>query len=711
MKTLFIAPTRNAVGLSSTALGLARSLERQGVRVAFFKPIAQTHELETDDSVHFARALLHAQLPDPIALSRAEEQLSQGETEGLMEDVITLARQVSSEAAGGSGAEVLVAEGLALSDRNVYAGTLNAALARNLEAEVVLVSSLAGMNSAELADELEIAAQAYRRSDGSGLAGYILNFAPRELDFGGLLAELRARSRVLASGELPLLGVIAENAQLGELRSLDVARALKAEIMNLGEAQTRRVTSTVVTARTVPKMAHLLTSGALVVTPGDREDVIMAASLAHLSGTPLAGLLFTSSSGPEESIEKLCRAALHSTLPVLRVSTNSYHTASLLSRLGGRVPHDDLERMERTIDYVADRVDVVPLGTRLRTGTPGTERRLPPSAFRYELIQKARAANKRIVLPEGDEPRTVRAAIRCVEKGIARCLLLASPERVHFIAEGQGLSLPEGLEIIDPEGVRGRYVDALVELRKSKGMTAQVAEAQLEDNVVLGTLMLALGEVDGLVSGAVHTTASTVRPALQLIKTAPGNKIVSSIFFMLMPEQVLVYGDAAINPNPNAEELADIAVQSAQSAAAFGITPRIAMLSYSTGESGAGEEVEKVKAATALVRERHPELIIDGPLQYDAASVASVGLQKAPGSPVAGRATVFIFPDLNTGNTTYKAVQRSAGVVAVGPMLQGLRKPVNDLSRGALVDDIVYTIALTAIQATQHGTVVGFDLI
>lgn len=217
-------------------------------------------------------------------------------------------------------------------------------------------------------------------------------------------------------------------------------------------------------------------------------------------------------------------------------------------------------------------------------------------------------------------------------------------------------------------------------------------------------MMLALGEVDGLVSGAVHTTANTVRPALQLIKTAPGVRLVSSIFFMLLPEQVLVYGDAAINPNPNAEELADIAIQSADSAKAFGITPRIAMLSYSTGESGAGKDVEKVRVATGLVRERRPDLPVDGPLQYDAASVLSVGRQKAPNSPVAGRATVFIFPDLNTGNTTYKAVQRSAGVVAIGPMLQGLRKPVNDLSRGALVDDIVYTIALTAIQATQGST-------
>ncbi|WP_221090163.1 phosphate acetyltransferase [Deinococcus aquaedulcis] len=696
MKTLFVAPTRNGVGLTSTALGLTRALERQGLKVAFLKPIAQTHETRTDDSVHFARTLAHLSTPDPIALAQAEEQLSHGGEEDLMESVVALAR----EATAGS-ADVLVAEGLALTERNTYAAALNASLARNLEADTVLVSSLAGVGAGELADELEITAQGYRRSDGSGLSGYVLNFAPPALDYGTLMAELRSRSRVLASGELPLLGVVSSSADLTAPRTLDVARHLQAEVVNEGEAALRRVTSTVVTARTVPKMAHLFVPGALVVTPGDREDVIMAAALSHLSGVPLAGLMFTSGSAPEDSIDRLCRAALGSTLPVLRVETNSFQTASRLSRLDARVPHDDLSRMERILDFMADRLDTVPLGTRLRAPVRSGERRLPPSAFRYELIQKARAAGKRIVLPEGDEPRTVKAAIRCTEKGIARCVLLAKPDRVRQVAEGQGLVLPDGLEILDPDTVRHQYVAPMVELRKNKGLTAPQAEAQLEDTVVLGTMMLALGEVDGLVSGAIHTTANTVRPALQLIKTAPGAGLVSSVFFMLMPEQVLVYGDAAINPNPGAEELADIAIQSADSARAFGITPRVAMLSYSTGESGSGEDVEKVKAATALVRERRPDIVVDGPMQYDAASVLSVGQQKAPGSPVAGRATVFIFPDLNTGNTTYKAVQRAAGVVAVGPMLQGLRKPVNDLSRGALVDDIVYTIALTAIQATQ----------
>ncbi|MCR3805704.1 phosphate acetyltransferase, partial [Pseudomonas aeruginosa] len=278
-------------------------------------------------------------------------------------------------------------------------------------------------------------------------------------------------------------------------------------------------------------------------------------------------------------------------------------------------------------------------------------------------------------------------------------VLLAKPEEVQAVAQAQGIVLPEGLEIIDPDLVRQRYVEPMVELRKGKGLNAPMAEQQLEDSVVLATMMLALDEVDGLVSGAIHTTASTIRPALQLIKTAPGYNLVSSVFFMLLPDQVLVYGDCAVNPDPSASDLAEIAVQSAASAQAFGIPARVAMISYSTGDSGSGVDVDKVREATRLAREQRPDLLIDGPLQYDAAAIASVGRQKAPNSPVAGQATVFIFPDLNTGNTTYKAVQRSADCVSVGPMLQGLRKPVNDLSRGALVEDIVYTIALTAIQA------------
>jgi phosphate acetyltransferase len=303
------------------------------------------------------------------------------------------------------------------------------------------------------------------------------------------------------------------------------------------------------------------------------------------------------------------------------------------------------------------------------------------------------------VLPEGTEPRTVRAAVICAERGIARSVLLGAPDEVSAVAAGLGLRLPDGVSVLDPRGVAERYVEPLARIRAHRGWTREVAREHLADPITVGTMMLRQGEVDGLVSGAEHTTAATVRPALQILGTKPGTRLVSSIFFMCLPDEVVIYGDCAINPQPDARDLADIAVQSAASARAFGIEPRVAMISFSTGTSATGSDVDKVAEATKIAHELDPGLAIDGPLQYDAAAIASVGLAKRPGSTVAGKANVFIFPDLDTGNTTYKAVQRSANVISIGPMLQGLARPVNDLSRGALVDDIVYTMALTAIQA------------
>ena len=329
------------------------------------------------------------------------------------------------------------------------------------------------------------------------------------------------------------------------------------------------------------------------------------------------------------------------------------------------------------------------------------ERRLSPPAFRHMLVERAHRANKRIILPEGNEPRTIEAAIICHQRNIARCVLMGDAGRMHRLSARRGMTIPPGIEIIDPTQVDPRYIDAMVKLRHDKELSPGLAEEQLHDPVVLGTMMLQLGEVDGLVSGAVHTTANTIRPALQLIKTAPGVKLVSSIFFMCLPEQVLVYGDCAINIDPNADELADIAIQSAESAQAFGITPRVAMLSYSTGTSGTGSNVEKVKEATRIARERRPDLLIDGPLQYDAAAIKAVAQSK--GARQSGRRSGHGV-HLSRSQRRQHHVQGGAAqrdVISIGPMLQGLCKPVNDLSRGALVEDIVFTIALTAIQAEQ----------
>ncbi|MCX9158220.1 phosphate acetyltransferase [Niveibacterium sp. 24ML] len=676
MRTYFIAPTRPNVGLTSVSLGLVRALQRRGLKVAFVKPVTK-YTPETEPSVLFARSICNVASPDPLRMSEVTNFVTAGRTDELLENIVSLAMS------GSDGADVLVVEGIHADPGRAFIPRLSGDIARSLQADVVLVASAADAEG--IAEANYLIAQV--RNASRRVVGVVFNKAIEAFDEGQASAQL---------GDVPVWGVIKADPRLSAPRMIDVAKHLGAEVMVEGEIASRRVFETVLAARSVSEVIPRLKPGALVVSAGDRDDVMLATALAASNGIELAGLLLTHHSYISPRIEKFGSLAFHSGLPILRSDGDSYETAAKISRLPLAVPSDDPGRMDSVIDAVAEQLD----GDAICAGLDlAVSLRMSPPAFRYQLIKKARAANKRIVLPEGDEPRTVKAAVICTEKGIARCVLLGKRASIEAVAEAQGLELPAGLEILEPDAIADRYVAPMVELRKSKGLTPSQARAGLEDTVVLGTMMLAVDEVDGLVSGAVHTTANTVRPALQLIKTAPGSSIVSSCFFMLMPEQVLVYADCAINPDPTAEELADIAKQSADSAAAFGIDAKVAMISYSTGASGSGDDVEKVRKATELAKARFPELVLDGPMQYDAATVKDVAAQKAPGSPVAGQATVFVFPDLNTGNTTYKAVQRSANVVSVGPMLQGLRKPVNDLSRGALVDDIVFTIALTAIQA------------
>ncbi len=383
---------------------------------------------------------------------------------------------------------------------------------------------------------------------------------------------------------------------------------------------------------------------------------------------------------------------------VIYVNENRKDTLLNLGRIAPLPPCDDPIREKLCADYVAPLL-CPKMTADINTGDENRIALMSPASFCYKLTNLARREKKRIALPEGSEPRTVAAAAKVAHQGIAVPVLYGKKELILKVAEDQGIELPDTIEFIDPDTIRDQYVSRLVELRKSKGLTPEEAKKLLEDDVFLATMMLEKGEVDGLVSGAIHTTANTIRPAFQVIKTAPGASLVSSALFMLMPEQVYVFADCAINPNPNANELADIAIQSSDTAKAFGIDPKVAMVTYSTGTSGKGPDIDLVAEAYRIAKEKRPDLIIDGPIQYDAAIMPDVAAQKAPGSPVAGQATVFIFPSLEVGNTVYKAVQRSANIISIGPMLQGMRKPVNDLSRGALVEDIVYTIAITAIQA------------
>lgn len=695
MHTLFLAPTGFGGGLNSVSLGLIRSLQQLGLKVGFFKPIAQPFPVDQgqERSCLLVERTLNLASPEPLPLTQVERQLADGELDLLLEEVVKRFQQAAA------GNDVVIVEGMVPTRDSEYAARINTQLAKSLDAEVILVAAQGSESLRQMAERIEIQAQMFGGARDPKVLGTILNKVDSADGVPAFIERLKAQLPLLGSESFQLLGAVPFNAELNALRTRDVAEALDARVLSAGEAEQRRVEKIILAARTVPNMAHLLQDGVLVVTPGDRDDIILAACVAALNGVRLAGLLLTGDFGPDQRILDLCKAALDSGLPVLSVDTGSFDTASNLAGLNRETPADDIERAQRVTDYIAGHLH--PEFLQARCSLP-RELRMSPAAFRYQLVKRAQDADKRIVLPEGDEPRTVRAAAICQERGIARCVLLAKPEAVEAVAREQGISLPAGLEILDPEVIAERYVAPMCELRKAKGLTPEQAREQLKDTVVIGTMMLALDEVDGLVSGAVHTTANTIRPALQLIKTAPGYNLVSSVFFMLLPDQVLVYGDCAVNPNPSATELAEIALQSAESAVALGVNPRVAMISYSTGSSGAGAEVEKVAEATRIAQERAPQLPIDGPLQYDAASVLSVGKQKAPNSKVAGQATVFVFPDLNTGNTTYKAVQRNANCLSVGPMLQGLAKPVNDLSRGALVDDIVFTIALTALQAASQ---------
>ncbi|WP_319930818.1 phosphate acetyltransferase [Xenorhabdus santafensis] len=705
-----LIPTGTSVGLTSVSLGVIRSMEQKGVRLSVFKPIAQPRRADSQDqTTSIIRS--HSSLPaaEPLDMAHVESLLTTNKKDVLMEEIVARYHENTKDA------EVVLIEGLVPTRKHPFAQSLNYEIAKTLNAEIVFVTALGTDSPEQLKERIELSRAEYGGVKNTNIIGVIVNKLNAPVDEQGRtrpdLSEIFDESTkatiahidpktIFKNSPLPILGCIPWSFDLIATRAIDMAKHLKAEIINEGAISSRRIKSVTFCARSIPNMLEYFRPGSLLVTSADRPDVLITACLAAMNGVEVGAVLLTGGYAIDDSIRELCERAFSTGLPVFTVNTNTWQTSLNLQSFSLEVPADDHERIEKVQNYVAHHIS----SEWIDSLAAASERPnlLSPPAFRYQLTELARQAGKRIVLPEGDEPRTVKAASICAERGIAECVLLGDPEEIRRVAAAQGVELGAGIEIVNPAAVRERYVPRLVELRKNKGMTEVVAREQLEDNVVLGTMMLEQNEVDGLVSGAVHTTANTIRPPLQLIKTAPNSSLVSSVFFMLLPEQVLVYGDCAINPDPTAEQLSEIAIQSADSAKAFGIEPRVAMISYSTGNSGAGSDVEKVREATRLAQEKRPDLIIDGPLQYDAAIMADVAKSKAPNSPVAGQATVFIFPDLNTGNTTYKAVQRSADLVSIGPMLQGMRKPVNDLSRGALVDDIVYTVALTAIQSTQQ---------
>lgn len=566
---------------------------------------------------------------------------------------------------------------------------LNARLANEFGASVIPVVGGKGQPSESVRAE---ARNAFRAYDGLGcdvLAMVVNRVAGEDRE---IIAE-----RLSARLPVPCY-VLPDEPALAAPTVSQITHALGASVV-LGDdaGLARDALDFVFGGAMLPNFLNALTPGCLVVTPGDRADLVVGALAAHSAGTPpIAGVLLTLNERPSAEILTLA-ARLAPGTPVISVPGNSFPTATELFALEGKLNAATPRKAETALGLFERHVDTADLLKRISVARSG---RVTPMMFEHELLEQARTDRRRVVLPEGTEERVLRAADVLIRRDVCDLTLLGDVETIRKKAADLSVNLGD-TQLIDPQTseLRDSFAEKYAALRAHKGVTVELAYDVVSDVNYFGTLMVQEGLADGMVSGSVHSTAATIRPAFEIIKTKPDASIVSSVFFMCLADKVLVYGDCAVNPDPNAEQLADIAAQSAATAARFGVEPRIAMLSYSTGTSGSGADVDKVREATKLVREAHPELRIEGPIQYDAAVEPSVAATKLPESEVAGQATVLIFPDLNTGNNTYKAVQRSAGAVAVGPVLQGLRKPVNDLSRGALVSDIVNTVAITAIQS------------
>ncbi|WP_328438494.1 phosphate acetyltransferase [Streptomyces sp. NBC_00444] len=567
--------------------------------------------------------------------------------------------------------------------------SLNARLANEFGASVIPVVGGRGQSAESVLAETR---NAYRAYDGLGcdVLAMVTNRVARE-DRDGIAERLTDRLPVPCY-------VVPDEPALSAPTVAQISHALGAKVV-LGDDSglARDALDFVFGGAMLPNFLSALTPGCLVVTPGDRADLVVGSLAAHSAGTPpIAGVLLTLNEVPSDEILTLA-ARLAPGTPVLSVSGNSFPTAAELFGLEGKLNAATPRKAETALglfERYADTGDLLK-----RVSAPSSDR-VTPMMFEHKLLEQARSDIRRVVLPEGTEPRVLHAAEVLLRRGVCDLTLLGPVDQIRKKAADLGIDLGDS-QLIDPatSELRDGFAEQYAALRAHKGVTVELAYDVVSDVNYFGTLMVQEGLADGMVSGSVHSTAATIRPGFEIIKTKPDASIVSSVFFMCLADKVLVYGDCAVNPDPNAEQLADIAIQSAATAQQFGVEPRIAMLSYSTGTSGSGADVDKVREATELVRERRPDLKIEGPIQYDAAVEPTVARTKLPESEVAGQASVLIFPDLNTGNNTYKAVQRSAGAIAVGPVLQGLRKPVNDLSRGALVQDIVNTVAITAIQA------------
>lgn len=693
-KNLYIAAAEADSGKSLIVLGIMNIVLRYINRVGFFRPIVQSGS-KNDPNIELVSRFYN--LPYDydslygITSDEAQNLIQAGNMDELFTTILNKYKQLEEKC------DFILCEGTDFTGSlKPFEFDFNAQIANNLGAPVLAVVNGKGKNVGEIADTIHMFRNVLNREK-CPYVGMIVNRVYPDDKY--TVTEVLKKSRT--PDEIDF--VIPEQALLQKLTIRHIITALHADwIYGDDDVLDYDVNDFRIGAMNIEHIIKLTGSGTLVITPGDRTDVLITLFMTLLSDShpKIAGIILTGGYRPNDELMKLIRGIKKLPVAVFKVDTDTFDTAMNVNRIRPVLTHDNERRMAIALGHFDAHVDARKI-KEIITVTPSSV--VTPIMFEYQLFERARSKRMHIVLPEGEEERMLRAAEILLRRDVVDITLLGNEADILKKADSLHLKIT-GANIIDPfdNDLINDYSLTYYKLRKDKGMTRDRALDTMRDVSYLGTMMVYKGHADGMVSGSVHTTQHTIRPAFEFIKTKPGFSIVSSCFFMCFEDRVLVYGDCAVNPNPDSEQLADIAISSADTAQAFGIEPKIAMLSYSTGESGKGEDVEKVRKATDIARKRRPDLKIEGPIQYDAAIDATVARQKMPGSEVAGKATVYIFPDLNTGNNTYKAVQRASGAVAVGPVSQGLNKPVNDLSRGCTVKDIVNTVLITAIQAQME---------
>ena len=684
-RSVYVASPEGNTGKSAVALGLVDALTREVGSVGIFRPLTTVGAAgETDLVVDLLvnQPGIHQTYEEALGVTY---EAAREDADEALHQIVERFGQLTDRF------EVIVVVGSDYAD--VASGTelsFNAKIAANLGSPVVLVVHGRGRTPEQIQAAAESAVAELQANHARTVA--VIANRVDAADAGAIRTVLGGLDSIVGAA-------IAENPLLSAPTFRALVEAADAELVLGSDAwMDRESLGIIVAAMSLPNVLARLAPDVTVIAPSDRTDLIPGLMLAHQSGTfpTLAGILLTGGYALPETVRRLSEG-VQQDLPIALTDLGTFATAERLLRVRGPMDAKSKNKIESARRIFAEQVDQAALLAAIDVSASEVR---TPLMFEYQLMERARAMRKHIVLPESQDDRILEAAAILLRRGVADLTLLGEETKVRARASALGLDVDQAkvLSPFDPE-LRERFAATYAQARAHKGMTIEKARDVITDISYFGTMMVHLGLADGMVSGAVNTTAHTIRPALEFVKTKSGVDTVSSVFLMCLADRVLVYGDCAVIPEPTTDQLADIAVSSAETARQFGIEPRVAMLSYSTGSSGSGAEVEKVRAATALVAERAPELALEGPIQYDAAIDPGVARTKLPDSAVAGRATVFIFPDLNTGNNTYKAVQRSAHAVAIGPVLQGLKKPVNDLSRGALVDDIVNTVAITAVQA------------